>query len=384
LSSLGVARTIAIGAATMTGLASVLLLASVAGPPALEWRAPDGCPTAADVQQSLGALAGHADLEHVRARGVIRRVGAQYELRLEVHTARVHQSRSLRADACGTLGEAAALLIAIVVDPVEVAAQLATEPPTANPRELDPEAPLAVITPEIAPPASEPPTAPSEPSPPPVRPPAATAPRAAPSTPSSTAPLRARRRARDISLFVRPEAALDAFAAPSITVDAVGALGLLLPRLRLELHGMYSAARPIVFNGERYGTLARWAVGARACGRLVRSVLEVPLCAGLEGRRLLLSDPHITITDKDPSLSWLTMLVGLGVVWSPHPRVGIGARTEFVVAPWRASFFNEDQEQIDYTQPLNIRFALGVEVRFGPGARRDGSAANRPQSKMTP
>lgn len=351
----------------MTGLTSVLLFASVAGPPSLDWHAPDGCPTADDVLQSLGALTGHADLEQVRARGVIRRTGAQYELRLEVHTGRLHQRRSLRAAGCDTLGEAAALLIAIVVDPVEVAAQLASESSGARSRELDPDATLAVVAePE---PAPAPPVA-AEPAP------RAPAPRA-----SAPAPAPARRaRARPVSLFVRLEAALDAISAPKVTGDGIGALGLLLPRLRLELHGLYSVARP--FEDPRYGTLARWALGARACGRVVRSVLEVPLCAGLEGRRFLVSDPEVGFTDKGPS--WLTLLLGLGVVWSPHPRVGVGARTEFVVAPYHALFTAKSGDSVYYTQTLNIRFGVGVEVRFGPGARRDGSAASRPPSTMTP
>lgn len=417
MSTLTTARTITVGAATMPGLTSVLLLAVVAGPPALEWEAPDGCPTAEDVQNSLRVLAAHADLEHVRARGTIRRRGSQYELRLDVSTGRLKQRRSLRTDACGTLGEAAALLIAISIDPLEVAEHLTVEPRRANPRAIADDATLAVVVsprsaatpppttrdsaqpaapqpvPEraSAPPTAMPPASTRESAPPSTTPPAPErtsapppVPEPVPNRPATASRPPARARARAVGLFVRPEVALNAGVAPSPTVDLGGALGVLLPRLRLEVHGVYSAPRPLDYDGRRVAMVARWAVGARVCGRVVRSVLEVPLCAGFEGRQFL-TRPTIELTDSGPS--WLSMLVGLGVVWSPHPRVGIGARTEFVIAPYRVKFDPDRVLPVPETQPvpvtevINLRFGVGVEVRFGPAARGDGTAPGRPPSR---
>jgi hypothetical protein len=363
-------------------------------------------PDRRDVQNSLRALAAHTDLEHVRARGTIRRRGSQYELRLDVSTGRLRQRRSLRTDACGTLGEAAALLIAISIDPLEVAEHIAVEPRRANPRAIADDATLAVVVParsarESAPSATPEPAPERAPAPPTATLPASTRESAPPSTapPTSTresAPTRtserapdrsrpsARAKARTVGLFVRPEVALNAGVAPSPTADLGGALGVLLPRLRLEVHGVYSVPRPLDYDGRRVATLARWAVGARVCGRVVRSVLEVPLCAGFEGRQFL-TRPTIELTDSGPS--WLSMLVGLGVVWSPHPRVGIGARTEFVIAPYRVKFDPDrvlpvpESQPVPVTELLNLRFGVGVEVRFGPAARRDGTAARRPPSR---
>lgn len=369
----------------MTGLTSVLLLASVAGPPALEWRAPDGCPTASDVLQSLAVLAGHAELEQVRARGVIRRSGGQYELRLDVHTGRLSQRRSLRADTCDTLGEAAALLIAIVIDPVEVAAQLAVEPAPRRPREIAPEVPVAVEVPERVPEPALPPAPPRraktrEPlfvrriDPPPQEPPA-----------------------RDTRFIVRVEGAFDAGAFRPSTGDLVGLVGILHQQLRVELQGLYTPPRALVSGGQR-GTIARWALGARLCGRFVRSVFEASLCGGLEGGQFRPTGAVTIVarqTNPTPAAQsapeWFAALLGLGVVWSPHPRVGLGVRTEFVLAPLRRNIYvgyadvpvdpGEEIGPAFYTEAMGVRVSGGFEVRFGPGARRDGSARSRPQSR---
>ena len=59
-----------------------------------------------------------------------RRLGARFELDLRITS--MSRRRRLAADACETLGEAAALLIAIAIaialDPLEVAAQVASVP----------------------------------------------------------------------------------------------------------------------------------------------------------------------------------------------------------------------------------------------------------------
>ena len=59
-----------------------------------------------------------------------RRLGARFELDLRITSMSLR--RRLAADACETLGEAAALLIAIAIaiaiDPLEVAAQVASVP----------------------------------------------------------------------------------------------------------------------------------------------------------------------------------------------------------------------------------------------------------------
>jgi len=203
--------------------------------------------------------------------------------------------------------------------------------------------------------------------------------KADPEPPKTPAPKPATR-GRQTSVFVRVDGAIDAGATPKIGGDVGGAVGVLHRRLRIEATGLYLLPSPLTFQDQRVGVVARWALGVRACGRFVRTVLEIPLCLGLEGGRFLASGAGITVSPLDARPPWFAILLGLGLVWSPHPRVGLGVRTEFVVAPLRAPFTVSDQ-LVHITQPVGVRFGGGLEIRFGPGARRDGTSPARPRNK---
>ncbi|WAS90109.1 hypothetical protein [Nannocystis punicea] len=353
----------------MLGSTSALLLLSLAGPPAIEWRAPEGCPTRDDVLDALAALTRPPDLEGVRVRGVVRRVAGRYELRLDIHTRRLTQRRVERADACESLDGAAALIIAIAIDPLEFANQLAPPPPEPTPEPEPEPAPPVPPPPEIVEPAPvgpEPKPA-ADPPPPPTPEPTPTRPPLPP-------------RSRDLSVLVRVDGAIDAGATPTIAGDVGGALGILWRRLRMEAVGHYMPPRPLTFGAEdaRVGTVARWALGVRGCGRFIRGVLEIPVCLGLEAGQLLAEGAGITVDPRRARPPWFAASLGLGLVWSPHPRVGLGVRTDFLVTPLRAPFTVSD-ELVFITQPVGVRFAGGLEIRLGPGARRDGSKPARPK-----
>ncbi|PCC74599.1 hypothetical protein SAMN02745121_06965 [Nannocystis exedens] len=352
----------------MLGPTSALLLLSLAGPPAIEWRAPEGCPTRDDVLDALAALTRPPDLEGVRVRGVVRRVAGRYELRLDIHTQRLTQRRVERADACESLDGAAALIIAIAIDPLEFANQLAPpapepepEPEPAPPPPVPP--PPEVVGPAPAAPAPEPA---GDPPPPPrdAPPPRPRAPRPA--------------RAHELSVLLRVDGAIDAGATPTIAGDIGGAFGFLYHRLRIEAVGHYMPARPLTFEDARVGVVARWALGVRGCGRFLPGPLEIPVCLGLEGGQFLAEGAGITVSRREARPPWFAVSLGLGLVWSPHPRVGLGVRTDFLVTPLRAQFTVSD-ELVFITQPVGVRFGGGLEIRLGPGARRDGSTAARPK-----
>src|SRR5690606_32906997 len=123
-----------------------------------------------------------------------------------------------------------------------------------------------------------------------------------------------------------------------------------------------------------------WAVGARACGRIVRRALEVPLCGGLEAGQLLAEGAGITVRIQRARPPWFAILLGLGLVWTPHPRIGLGLRAELVVSPWRAPFTVSD-DLVFTSRPVGARVGGGLGIRLGPGVRRDGSPRPRPRSR---
>jgi len=318
-------------------------------PVALDWRAPAHCPDAAAVLDELASLTALDGEARVRVTGNTREVGGRFELALRITTTSMSLRRRLTADRCETLGQAAALLIAIALDPLEVASQVAAVSATPQLRPLAEDLPLAIVGPEAVPVP----------------------------TPRVVVPVRVMppvRRVRTQGLL-RVEGAIDAGATPRVAADVVGVVGLLRPRVRVELHGLYTVRQALQLGGTQVGSLARWAVGARGCGRVVQRRLEVPLCAGIEAGQFLGSGGGITVDRQSPRPPWLALLAGLGLIWSPHPRVGLGVRAELVLAPIRAGF--RVGEQVVHTvDPAGVRVGFGIEVRLG-----DGTGPGRPQPR---
>lgn len=337
--------------------AALALLAE--GPVTLDWRAPEECPDREVVLAGLAGLvevtADAAPRTRVRATAVTRRIGERYQLDLRIQTTSVTLRRRLVTEDCNTLAEATALLVAIVLDPLEVTAQVSSEAAEPLSRLPADDLPLAVVMP------AAPPAAPILPAALPVK----AAPVAVP--------------VRRTTLLMRVDAAIDAGATPGVAGDVGGALGLLRRRLRLELQGLYTVPRGLHVGTQQVGRLARWALGFRACGRIVQRRLEVPLCVGLEGGQFLATGAGITVRPLDARPPWLAGLAGLGLIWSPVPRLGLGARADLVVAPFRAPFTVGGQV-VHTPEVVGVRVGLGAELRFGFD-RRDGTASVRPQPR---
>ncbi len=338
--------------------AALALLAE--GPVTLDWRAPEECPDREVVLAGLAGLvevtADAAPRTRVRATAVTRRVGEDYQLDLRIQTTSVALRRRLVTEDCNTLAEATALLVAIVLDPLEVTAQVSSEAAEPLSRLPADDLPLAVVMP--------------------AAPPAAPILLAAPL--DKAVPVKAVSVRRTTPL-VRIDAAIDAGATPGVTGDVGGALGLLRRRLRLELQGLYTVPRALHVGTQQVGRLARWALGFRVCGRIVQRRLEVPLCVGLEGGQFLAAGAGITVRPLDARPPWLAGLAGLGLIWSPVPRLGLGARADLVVAPFRAPFTVGGQV-VHTPEVVGVRVGLGAELRFGFD-RRDGTASVRPQPR---
>jgi hypothetical protein len=98
-------------------LASAVVLA-LAG--AVQWQAPAGCPVASAVEARMHALLGRVPAEHeLHAVGIVSG-GPPWRLELETTIGGRQQRRSLQAEDCRALAEAAALILAVSVDPVGV------------------------------------------------------------------------------------------------------------------------------------------------------------------------------------------------------------------------------------------------------------------------
>ncbi|MEM6295365.1 MAG: hypothetical protein AAGA54_29095, partial [Myxococcota bacterium] len=121
---------------------------------ALDWQAPEGCPDAAAVGQSVETLSGvqvvaSADEAALRAEAAVSRTEAGFALALTLRTNGTTQVRALEATDCAVIARAAALVVTVALDPVEVATRMPEPEPEP---ELEPEpAPAPAPAPDLEP-----------------------------------------------------------------------------------------------------------------------------------------------------------------------------------------------------------------------------------------
>ncbi len=113
----------------------------------LRWDAPAGCPGAPELERQIAALlAGRAPPEHrPRVAFRVERRDAEWQLHGEIDGPEGPGRRDLSAATCGELVEAAALIVAIAVDPNFVPGQPAVPPapPPAEPPPVGETVPVA-------------------------------------------------------------------------------------------------------------------------------------------------------------------------------------------------------------------------------------------------
>jgi hypothetical protein len=313
----------------------------------LQWIAPPDCPDRQTLLAGITRRLGRA-LEPGQVRVLARTIAVgprNYRLDLELTLGDRHEARSLTARTCAALVDAAALLIALAID-----AEPEPEPTSPAPRPPLPEPPPPIITSEPAP------SLPIEPAPRPIDEPPIVADEPAPITP--------RRRGPGGFLRLHGLGEVGALPGPTGGLGLVG--GLLWPRFRLELHTTYLA--PHTVTASQIDVRASLFAGALlGCARPGRGAFEFPLCGGLEvgGVPALAEGPGVRTTALG---RWLAVVLGVGVAWRVHPRIGLWAALQGLAAVQRPSFVLRDPgpERVLFDPGvLSARLALGVELRFG-------------------
>jgi hypothetical protein len=139
----------------------------------LDWSAPEGCPTAEDVvsraERLLGRPLPEAAPADLRVRARLEPSGEHWQLHLSQTSSAGAEARDVSAPACAELGDAAALLIALSIDPTVTGTQSENMR-----REFPSEAPPPPQPPLSA--ANAPPVPPAAPRSEPQRPPSTRAP----------------------------------------------------------------------------------------------------------------------------------------------------------------------------------------------------------------
>ncbi len=329
-----------------------------------DWQASLACPTREVLLDRLQALLPTLP-DEVPTRGTTRlRVVAKVELddagadpwrvELTMTTPDGTSTRRFSASACEDAAAAAVLVIAIALDPVQVAEGLhesfepAPTPSEPTPSELGP----AELGPaELA--ASEP--TPSEPTP-------------SEPTPSEPAASEAAL-LLDAARRSAPRVGLRVFGtgAWGPTRTGYGGIGgsvaLFGPRWRWELSAGWSIPRVVGLDDARRASVDGWWVGTRGCFVPELGALEFPLCPGVELGQVRGRGIAPTANPRSATFAWVAPLIGQGLVWSPLDRLAIGVEFAILVPLTRGSFSIAERE-VQRLASVGARALLGVELRL--------------------
>lgn len=335
-----------LGAYSMSVLAATLFAVAVAD--AVQWRAPAGCPEADAVRRRVTDLLGRTPTEQeLHAEGIVH-AGPPWRLDLSTTIGGRHQQRALEGDDCATVTEAAALILAVSLDPLGV---------SQNPEVAGP--PARVEVPVLV--AGQRAQATSEPQ---ASTDANTGPLEGPSSPP-TSPTPARRQP-----WLRLGLGGELGAVPRGTGGVRLGIALAGPRLFVRVDGGYWIDRMAVLHQQPALSGARIGLGtiSLAAGlRLGGARVGVPISIGLEAGGLRTRGVGL-LRPQALTFPWLAGLVGVGVSVGLARRLALWGAIEGSVPIVRPSVrVGQGTESLELyrTAPLGGRVLLGLAVRLG-------------------
>jgi len=334
----------------------------------LQWRAPPACPgpeevwarvrqRVPDVDEPLAPGQVPLDL-----RASLEPVPGGFELELRLTQGPDFHARELSALDCSLLTDAAALVIAVALDPVATAASVPWTAPAAAPElELDP---LPERAPEIPAPLDPPDALPRPPDDDEanartVEGPGDRAPRSL--TLAGPRP----RPGSTVDLRVGLRALAGGGYGPMNTAYATigGGVALLGDRFRVALDGRWVARRTIARPSGAGGQIDAWLLGAQGCFVPSARRIELPVCAGVEAGRLRGRGLSTLPVVEEAAIPHAALRLGPGLAWAPTERLALGFDLELAVPVTRGEFVI-DQIVIQRVAPVNVRGVLGVELRL--------------------
>ena len=332
-----------------------------AAPPVadLHWSAPDDCPRADEIKAMVvHRLGDDAERPPLRVDATVTAAREGFVLDLRLRRADQDDRRRIESARCEALGRATALIVALALDPVAVARTLAATPTSTAP----PPPPVPETPPAEEPPQPSLPPPPATPQPQPTAPPPS---RSSPPTPRPSP-----------TLHIGAEGGAQLGALPGISGLGGLATALTWPALRVELAGVVLTPRTREASGAGVRVMLG-AVALRACLRIRRSRIEVPLCGGVEAGAMR-GDGRRAPQARTGHGPWVAAVIGPGLRVPWGERIGLYARLDVVAAPIRAGFQIRGlggTEVIFEPAPVSGRAVLGIDVRIaGPG---DGNPVRR-------
>ena len=318
----------------------------------LKWDAPAECPTGATVAQDIERLLGRplsaTSQRPLQADAALAQQAGAWQLRLQVTAGDAGaRERALAGGDCAQLAEAAAVIIALAIDP-DLKIELPEEAPAAGtqPRP-EPEAPSDPPVAELAPPVAAvaveqplPTSTPPEPIPPPAPP---------------TEPLVWR---------LGASALVDGLSLPKAAPGVELHGGAEWSPIRVELFGLHLFEQRQDVAGSAVGIVSLTAGGLRTCVEVRESAFSVGPCVSTEVGVLAARSEQVSSPDRGTSL-WWGIGAGVRAGWHVSSVWEIELGAEVVLPMTRDRFVIEGVNEVVHQSPdATIRGFLGVTRRF--------------------
>ncbi len=336
----------------------------------LQWDAPPSCPDHEAMLGMIDATLGDVEpssLRSVAVRGQLvadQAQGFRLELVLDQGRSGVRQ---LQGDSCQELSEAAALVVAMAIDP-RLLERLEQPPETSDPTtNTDSGSESDVPVPNPGDSAEEPTDVredegADEPTPTAEAP--AVEPRA--EDPSSDDPAGDPPTAdRSLAFVGRFDGGVAGGPLPGAAAMASLGLGIAGPRWRVEFTGSYFAPRTRASPVDPdFGVRAQlWALGLLGCGEPRVGPVSFPLCSGL-----LAGAVHAVgvgdLQRRRVASRWVAWVVEPGVVWWARPRLGIAVRARGHAAIARPRLRTEPSGTVFESAVVGGSVRAGLEFRL--------------------
>jgi hypothetical protein len=308
----------------------------------LSWTAPVGCPGEEEVRARLARLVPlDAPMPEWEVSAVVtREPDERFALRLTFESAGRSRQRAMSADSCTELADAAAVILALGVDPAARSSAWATQD-------------LAMLpsSPEAAQ-RSPPDVAPDHATDQPIH-------NAAPRGPSGGRP--------NLRVSLLGGASAGVLASPSFGLGA--AVAWASGRLRIELAGTWFPSAHVEVATENVGgDFSLISAGGSVCGSvLVPGTLFLGPCAGGEAGRLGARGTGVGVGQPlDASAVWGAVKAGGLLVWYAAPRIGLRVGIDGILPLTRDHFFvpGAGAEDVHRAAPVGGQMFAGVETTF--------------------
>lgn len=344
------------GIACALGIAGSTAARAAAEPPGgpsieLRWSGPPECPASALGDALDRLLAGSSSLPAIRVEATVEPTADGWRILTDFDAGPGRSgSRTFHALTCRTAAQAAALAVALAVDPTVLDRLVGPEPLAT------PEPPMPPPVPDAPEPVTmgEPP-GPNEPvGASVVIEPEVVAADRPPTEPS--APWQG---------VVGIAGLLDGGALPRLGGGVAALVGAQRRRLRGELLGTYRFAtrRAAPADPRVGGAFSQWTVGLRGCGVLRPGPLELPLCLGADGGQTIGQGTGLR-SSRTTLQPWIAAVAATGLAWPVRPWLALTLRASLVVPILRQDFAITGLGNVHRVGPVAGRGLVGLELRW--------------------